>query len=93
MPRSPADDRGAHHDVVVVSFRSASDLGACLASVAEQGSAVASVTVVDNGSDDGSVGVATAVSGVRLVALDRNMGFAAAANRGIAAGGAARCWC
>jgi N-acetylglucosaminyl-diphospho-decaprenol L-rhamnosyltransferase len=84
----PDGEEGAGSDVVVVSYRSAADLAACLGSVLAQEPAPASVTVVDNGSDDGSVGVATAHGGVDVIALDRNIGFAAAANRGVAAGSA-----
>ena len=42
------------------------------------------IIVVDNGSSDGSADLARE-TGVRVVALDRNLGFAAAVNRGIAA--------
>ncbi len=42
------------------------------------------VIVVDNGSSDDSVRLAQE-KGTRVVALDRNLGFAAAVNRGIAA--------
>jgi GT2 family glycosyltransferase len=43
---------------------------------------VVEVLVVDNGSQDGSVELAKS-KGARVIALDRNIGFAAAVNRGI----------
>ena len=74
-------------DVVVVSYNSADVLGACLDSiVAERG--VASVTVVDNASADGTAALACARLGVAVIETGRNLGFAAAANRGAAAGNA-----
>lgn len=75
-------------DVVIVSYRSARHLRACLDSVAAQQPGVGLVTVVDNGSDDRSVAVAGSYAGVEVLRLDRNIGFAAAANRGVAAGSA-----
>src|SRR5262249_913779 len=43
------------------------------------------IVVVDNGSEDGSVEAARAVAGVRVMPLDRNVGFAAANNVAIKA--------
>ncbi len=40
------------------------------------------IVIVDNGSNDGSVELARS-KGARVIALERNMGFAAAVNRGI----------
>jgi N-acetylglucosaminyl-diphospho-decaprenol L-rhamnosyltransferase len=73
-------------DVVVVTYRSVAHLGGCLASIARQGDAVASVFVVDNASGDGSAELAASRPGATVVSLDRNIGFAAAANRGVAMG-------
>ena len=73
-------------DVVVVAWRSAATLPACLASVVGD-PAVASVTVVDNASPDESASVAAAL-GARVVEAGRNVGFGAGCNLG-AAGGAA----
>jgi len=57
----------------------------CLDSVAAQTLAPADVVVVDNGSTDGSPAVARAREGVRVLEMGENLGFAAAANAGIAA--------
>ncbi|MCU0307496.1 MAG: glycosyltransferase [Thermoleophilia bacterium] len=71
--------------VLVVSHESAADLAGCLASVRRQGEDV-EVIVVDSGSRDGSlVAARDADPGARLIALGPNAGFAAAANRGLAA--------
>jgi GT2 family glycosyltransferase len=70
-------------DVVVVTYNSSDDLGACLASIG----AVERVIVVDNCSSDGSVAIAEAF-GADVVRSDRNIGFGAAANRGAARGAA-----
>lgn len=71
--------------VVIVSYNARGDLERCLESLtARPPEAPHEIVVVDNKSSDGS---ATMVRerwpGVRLVALDRNTGFAAANNAGI----------
>src|SRR5579864_5632586 len=59
-------------------------LQALLANLGQQTRAFDEILVVDNGSADGSAAVAER-SGARVVRLDRNLGFAAAVNRGIEA--------
>jgi N-acetylglucosaminyl-diphospho-decaprenol L-rhamnosyltransferase len=74
-------------DVVVVSYRTRELLRACLRSLERRTQANQRVVVVDNASGDGSVElVAAEFPDVDLVAAPRNLGFAAAANTGIARG-------
>ena len=65
-------------------------LARCLASLLAQTARDFAVLVVDNGSTDGSADLAARdFPSVSVLRLDRNRGFAAAANRGIAASRAA----
>jgi GT2 family glycosyltransferase len=70
--------------VVIPTFNGARWLPGVLASVAAQTVAPSEVVVVDDGSTDDSAALAEA-AGVRVVRLERNGGFARAANAGIAA--------
>jgi N-acetylglucosaminyl-diphospho-decaprenol L-rhamnosyltransferase len=81
--------------VIVVSFNTRAMLDACLASIvqpdlqpvssAAQVMAIETI-VVDNGSNDGSVGMArTRYAGVQVVEMGQNVGFARACNAGIRA--------
>ena len=73
--------------IVIVSYNVRADLLACLASLRDAPPAVAhEIIVVDNASTDGSADAARTVPGVRVIAMDRNAGFAAANNAGIRAG-------
>lgn len=79
LARDPADVV-----VVIVTFRAASTIRACLASIPRE----VPVIVVDNASDDGTAAiVAAARPTARVIANHDNLGFAAAANRGIGAAG------
>ena len=70
--------------VVVVTWNSGGDIGACLASVADQGVDV-EVVVVDNGSsDDTRELVRSAPLPVELVEMGTNTGYARATNAGVA---------
>jgi GT2 family glycosyltransferase len=71
--------------IIIVSFNTWKELEACLASIAAWPPSIPHrVTVVDNASSDGSPeAVRRAWPGVRLIASDRNLGFAAANNLGI----------
>lgn len=74
--------------VVVVSFNHAPTLPACLQAVARLQPAPERVVVVDNASTDGSAEVVAAHAGVLPLAPVRhhaNLGFAVAANAGLAA--------
>ena len=67
--------------IIIVTYNSEAVLGKCLDAAARSG---AEIVVVDNASADGSVAAARR-SGVRVIANDRNVGFAAAVNQGFAA--------
>ena len=77
-------------DAVIVSWRSGPELDRCLRSLQEHAAShLESTTVVDSASGDGTADrVAAAWPEVRLEPLTDNVGFAAAANRGIADGAA-----
>src|ERR1019366_2211891 len=67
--------------IVIVTYNSAAEIGACLTAARASG---AEVVVVDNASTDGTT-AEVARHGARLIANSRNRGFAAAANQGFAA--------
>jgi GT2 family glycosyltransferase len=74
------------YTLVIVTYNHADSLPACLLAVAALDPAPERVIVIDNASNDGSVGVAAARPAglpVEIVRENRNTGFAAAANRGI----------
>src|SRR5271165_4633831 len=64
--------------IVIVTYNSESEIGACLDAALRTG---ADVVVVDNASSDGTV-AEVARRGARLIANSENRGFAAAANQG-----------
>ena len=66
--------------VVIVTYNSALEIGACLDALGDSG---ATVVVVDNASSDGTVAVVRK-RGTELVANSMNRGFAAAVNQGFA---------
>jgi len=71
---------------VTVSFNSASDIRGLLDSLMAEGIAVSRVVVVDNASTDGTPEmICREYPNVSLVRNQKNMGFAAGANQGIAA--------
>jgi GT2 family glycosyltransferase len=71
---------------VVPTWNGRERLGHALASIAAQTESDHAVVVVDNGSTDGTDEfLAAEWPGVTVVREDENTGFAAAANRGIAA--------
>jgi GT2 family glycosyltransferase len=74
--------------LVIPNYNGARWLPGVLESVAAQTMTPAEVLVVDDGSTDGSAGVAEGFEGVRVLRLERNGGFARAANAGVAAVGA-----
>jgi GT2 family glycosyltransferase len=72
--------------IVIVSFNARADLERCLGSLHESPPTVDhEIIVVDNASTDGSAAAAARWPRVRLVPLERNVGFAAGNNAGIRA--------
>jgi N-acetylglucosaminyl-diphospho-decaprenol L-rhamnosyltransferase len=81
-----ADGGGGRTAIVVVNFESGSLLARGVASL--EGEGPAELVVVDNGSTDGSVReLRQRYPGVAVVDPGRNLGYGAAANRGVAATG------
>ncbi len=77
---------GADVTIVVLNWNRAEDTAACLASLQAADLGGASITVVDNGSRDGSVEMVRArFPAVRVVALPQNRGYAGGNNAGIRA--------
>jgi N-acetylglucosaminyl-diphospho-decaprenol L-rhamnosyltransferase len=75
-------------EVVIPHWNRAAELSRALAALAVQTEPV-DITVVDNGSSDGSLEmIARDHPHVRVLALPANLGFGAAVNRGVAAGSA-----
>jgi len=72
-------------DVIIVSYNTREDLARCLASLAAHPpAALGRVFVVDNASSDGSAAMVTERwPAVTVLALEQNVGFAAANNRAI----------
>ncbi len=70
--------------IVIVSYNAKEHLVACLASIQSHPPAAShEIIVVDNCSADGSADAAAGFEGVRVVRLERNVGFAAGNNAGI----------
>ena len=75
---------GGRTAAVVVNYESGPALARCVADLAACG--LAAVVVVDNGSTDGSLSAALAEApGIEVVDPGENLGYGAAANRGVAA--------
>lgn len=71
--------------IIIVTYRSREDIGACLVSALEAIRGLAAeIVVVDNASGDGTPAAARAHAGVRVLELPENVGFAAGINRGLA---------
>jgi len=74
-------------NIVIPNWNGMAWIPVCLDSVFAQDFSDFDVTVVDNGSDDGSVGwIAEKYPQVNIIRNDTNLGFAVAVNQGIAAG-------
>jgi hypothetical protein len=92
LPRAAAEETALRGNgpplisVVIPNYNGAVLLERCLASLAVQDFWNHEVLVVDNASADGSVDVVTrTLPQARILRQDRNLGFAGAANAGIAA--------
>ena len=71
-------------NIVIPNWNGLRFLPACLASIEQQDFALHQVTVVDNGSTDGSLEyLREHHPGVRIIALSENQGFSVAVNKGI----------
>ncbi len=81
---SGPDPASAATAAVVVNYESGGSLATCVGDLRTAG--LAEVVVVDNGSTDGSLRAAvSAVPGLTVIDPQRNLGYGAAANRGVAA--------
>jgi hypothetical protein len=70
--------------IVIVSFNARTHLVKCLESLRVAAPATShAIVVVDNASTDGSAAAAREFPSVRVIAMERNLGFAAANNAGI----------
>ena len=71
--------------VIIPNWNGKSHIRSCLDALSVQGYSDFEVVVVDNGSNDGSIElIRKAYQWVKLICFDRNQGFAAACNAGIA---------
>jgi N-acetylglucosaminyl-diphospho-decaprenol L-rhamnosyltransferase len=70
--------------IVVVTYNSRQYLDAFLTSVTQAGAIAPEVTVVDNGSEDGTLEYAAADPHLHLLETGQNLGYGAAANAGVA---------
>lgn len=69
--------------VIIVTYNSASCIGACLASIKQQTGVTAEIILVDNQSADNTL-VMAGQSGVRVIANQQNVGFGRANNQAFA---------
>jgi N-acetylglucosaminyl-diphospho-decaprenol L-rhamnosyltransferase len=84
VPTPRAEQRTTAIAVVLVTYESAEDLPACLASLPQAAAPhELEILIVDNASHDDSAGVARAL-GAKVVESERNLGYSRAANRGAA---------
>ncbi|MDE2578165.1 MAG: glycosyltransferase family 2 protein [Hyphomicrobiales bacterium] len=75
-------------DVVIVNWNAGRQLGECVRSLALGAESVASITVVDNGSHDGSDQISAPELPLEIIRTGENLGFARACNLGAKRGAA-----
>lgn len=75
-----------HVDLIIVSYNSNGRIFSCINSICQHTSYPYQLIVVDNNSSDGTANQLKKDKGLRLVALNKNIGYAGGANRGINAG-------
>src|SRR5581483_9613009 len=81
-PSRPNGDKAPAVSLAIVTYEAGSTLGECLAAVRAQTFPDFELIVIDNASKDGAAqAAAVADPGIRLVANDENLGFAAAVNQ------------
>jgi N-acetylglucosaminyl-diphospho-decaprenol L-rhamnosyltransferase len=84
VPAPPAEEAATAIAVVLVTYESAEDLPACIASLpAAAAPHELEIVVVDNASRDDSAGVGRSL-GAKVIESQRNLGYSRAANRGAA---------
>ncbi len=72
--------------IIIVSYNSAAQIGACLRAAQQQRcDCEYEIVVIDNASHDDSRAIIAGFPDVRLIAADENWGFAGGVNRGVAA--------
>ena len=82
--KTPSGESPPEISIVIVTYRSADVIGACMGSVAAAGGVSREVFVVDNASEDGTAEIVRSRHpSVRLIANAENRGFAAANNQAI----------
>lgn len=80
---------GAQVDIVTINWNAGEQLAACVVSTfASNGASIASFTVVDNGSTDGSARLAVSDPRLAVDETGENLGFGRACNRGARRGDA-----
>lgn len=67
----------------VINWNTAHDLPGVVAALREQED-LAELVVIDNASSDNSLSILSQLEGIRVIANDQNLGFAGAANQGVA---------
>ncbi len=84
MRASARESNPASFSVIVVNYNGGSMLASCVESVLHAGVPAGQIVVVDNGSTDSSLdGVSVKASGLSIIRMGCNAGFACAVNQGL----------